>query len=124
MGITFEEVGMKVSEIAELTSSAIVFEPKDFDDFNFSHVSAADLMSEIMLDTKERSIMVTGLINTQVIRTAEMMDIFAIVFVRGKELRPEMIELAEDRGIAVLQTKLSMFEVCGRLYERGMKSGR
>ena len=114
---------MKVGKIAEITSSAIIFEPENFDDFEFFYVVAADLMSEIMLETKDCSIMITGLINTQVIRTAEMMNIFAIIFVRGKELRSEMIDLAQDRGIAVLKTPLSMFEVCGRLYESGLKSG-
>lgn len=114
---------MKVSDIAKITSSRIICGRENSVDFEFVNAVAADLMSEIMLETAEKSIMITGLINPQVIRTAEMMDIFVIIFVRGKEVKSEMIDLAEDRGIVIMSTDLSMFETCGRLYDAGLKSG-
>ena len=65
--------------------------------------------------------LLTGLINPQVIRTAEMVDMKAIVFVRGKEPTEEILELAREAGIAILATKLPMYISCGKLYEAGIK---
>ena len=66
-------------------------------------------------------ILITGLANLQVIRTAEMSDISFILFVRGKQASPDMVELAKECNIAILQSKQSMFKVCGLLYEAGLE---
>ena len=68
------------------------------------------------------SILFTGLVNPQAVRTAEMADIKAIVFVRGKEPPPETVELAREKGIPLVTTAYPMFEACGRLYEAGLRS--
>ena len=62
----------------------------------------------------------TGLVNPQVIRTAEMMDIKTIVFVRGKEPQAPVLELAEDMGITVMTTKYPLYIACGKLYQNGL----
>ena len=67
--------------------------------------------------------MLTGLVNPQVIRTAEMMDIVCIVFVRGKKPTDAMIDLANERSLTLLSTNYRMFSACGILYEHGLSDG-
>ena len=67
------------------------------------------------------ALLLTGLTNTQVIRTSEMADIVAICFVRGKKPPKETTELAAQSRLPLLATRLPMFEACGRLYRHGMK---
>jgi len=83
----------------------------------------ADLMSDVMAFVKDRVLLLTGLVNPQVIRTAELLDIHAIIFVRGKSPSRDMIEMAEDADIILGGTRLSMFLACGKLYEAGLKAG-
>jgi len=79
-----------------------------------------DLMSDVLAFIKPDSILLTGLTNTQVIRTAEMADIKAVCFVRGKKPDAETIRLAESKGLPLLMTQLPMFESCGQLYKNGL----
>lgn len=83
----------------------------------------ADLMSDVMAFVKDQVLLLTGLINVQVVRTAMLMDIQAICFVRGKTPSAEMIALAKENGIVLLRTKLPMFLACGKLYEAGVRQG-
>ncbi len=83
----------------------------------------ADLMSDVMAFVKDQVMLLTGLINAQVIRTANLMDIEAICFVRGKPPSQEMIDMAKDLDIILLATKLPMFLACGKLYEAGLVGG-
>ena len=83
----------------------------------------ADLMSDVMAFVKDRVLLMTGLVNPQVIRTAELLDIRCVIFVRGKVPSKEMIEMAEEADIILGGTKLSMFLSCGKLYEAGLKTG-
>ena len=69
----------------------------------------SDMMSDVLAFVKDQAVLLTGLVNPQVIRTAEMMDIVCIVFVRGKMPDPSMIGLAEERGIALLSCGQRMF---------------
>jgi hypothetical protein len=92
---------------------------------NLEVVSAcgADLMSDVMAFVKDRVLLLTGLVNPQVIRTAELLDIHAIIFVRGKAPSRDMIDMAEEADIILGGTKLPMFLSCGKLYEAGLKAG-
>jgi len=81
----------------------------------------SDLMSDVLAFVKDHTILLTGLTNPHVIRTAEMMDIAAIVFVRGKRPSEEIIQMAADRNIAVLMTRHSLFVACGLLYQSGLR---
>jgi len=79
-----------------------------------------DLMSDVLAYIKPGAMLLTGLNNPQAIRTAEIADIKAVCFVRGKKPSPEMIEMAQGRGIVLLTTSLPMFEACGRLFTHGL----
>lgn len=83
----------------------------------------SDMMSDVLAFVKDQSVLLTGLCNPQVIRTAEMMDMVCIVFVRGKEPDEAMVEMAKERGIALLKTGHRMFSACGLLYEKGLRGG-
>lgn len=83
----------------------------------------SDMMSDVLAFVKDQSVLLTGLCNLQVIRTAEMMDIVCIVFVRGKKPDEDMIELAKKSGIILLATGHRMFSACGMLYENGLRGG-
>ena len=92
-------------------------------DMEVASACGADLMSDVMAFVKDRVMLFTGLVNPQVIRTAELLDIHCVVFVRGKVPSREMIELAEQSDVILAGTKLSMFLSCGKIYEAGLKSG-
>lgn len=82
----------------------------------------ADLMSDVLAFTHAGTLLMTGLTNPQVVRTAEMAGIVAIVFVRGKLPPAETIALAQEKGIPLLASKYTMYETCGRLYQAGLPS--
>lgn len=92
-----------------------------------SHVYSAcgsDMMSDVLAYVKDQAVLLTGLVNSQVIRTAEMMDMNCIVFVRSKLPTEEMIELAQESGIVLLATKKRMYEACGILFSNGLVGNR
>lgn len=82
----------------------------------------ADLMSDVLASIRPDAVLLTGLCNPQVIRTAIIADITAIVFVRGKQPDQEAIELADEEDIPLITTKLGLFESCGILYQAGLSS--
>ena len=84
----------------------------------------SDMMSDVLAFMKDQSVLLTGLCNLQVIRTCEMMDIICIVFVRGKLPDEAMIDMANEKGIAILSTGHRMFSACGMLYEKGLRGGQ
>lgn len=88
--------------------------------FTFECGAAADLMSDVLSYAPTSSVLLTGLINPQVVRTAEMAGILTIVFVRGKHPPAETIRLAEEVGIPLLSTRYTMYEACGLLYHAGL----
>lgn len=83
----------------------------------------ADMMSDVLAFVKDQAVLLTGLCNPQVIRTAEMMDIICIIFVRGKKPDEAMIEMAKERDIVLMQTGHRMFSACGMLYSSGLRGG-
>ena len=83
----------------------------------------SDMMSDVLAFVKDQSVLLTGLVNPQVIRTAEMMDMVCVVFVRGKAPDAGMVALAEQREIALLSTPERMFTACGKLYAAGLGGG-
>ncbi|MDR1373782.1 MAG: hypothetical protein LBJ24_02285 [Treponema sp.] len=99
------------------------FSGEDKADLEVISACGADLMSDVMAFVKDRVLLLTGLVNPQVIRTAELLDIHCIIFVRGKSPSRDMIDMAEDADIILGGTKLPMFLSCGKLYEAGLKGG-
>ncbi|MDO5560058.1 MAG: DRTGG domain-containing protein [Oscillospiraceae bacterium] len=83
----------------------------------------SDMMSDVLAFVKDQSVLITGLCNPQVIRTAEMMDIKCIVFVRGKTPDNQMIQIAGECRIPLLTTSYRMFTACGLLYTNGLSGG-
>ena len=109
---------MTIREIGDLLDARVLC-GKDLD-VDVKSACGSDMMSDVLAFVKHRAALLTGLVNPQVIRTAEMMDIVCIVMVRGKAPTSSMIELAEDRGIPILATKMRMFSACGTLYNAGL----
>ena len=83
----------------------------------------SDMMSDVLAYVKDQAVLMTGLVNAQVIRTAEMMDMLCIVFVRSKQPSQDMIDLAKESGMVILTTPRRMYEACGILYSNGLKGG-
>jgi len=82
----------------------------------------ADLMSDVLASIQPEAVLLTGLCNPQVVRTAMMADVAAIVIVRGKTPPHETIKLANAENVPLISTPFGMFELCGRLYDAGMTS--
>ncbi|WBW95753.1 hypothetical protein [Oceanirhabdus sp. W0125-5] len=111
---------MRLAQIKELLNASFLTDI-DCDDVEFKKIFACDLMSDVLALVDEDVILVTGLINIQTIRTAEMKDIKCVIFVRGKEPANDVVKLARDKEIILLKTTLTLFESCGTLYNAGMK---
>ena len=109
---------MKICEIIKVLDAEIL----SGNDMDMEILSAcgSDLMSDVMAYVKENVLLLTGLVSPQVIRTAEMMDIKAVVFVRGKNPGKAVLDLAAETGMIVLSTKNPMFLACGKLYNAGL----
>lgn len=110
---------MFLNKILELLEAKLIGDVKTLNK-DIKMACASDLMSDVLAFTGPGSLLLTGLINPQVIRTAEMVDISAICFVRGKKPEVSTIELAKEKNIPLLCTKLPMYEACGRLYKNGL----
>jgi predicted transcriptional regulator len=111
---------MKLTEVISIVEGDLLSSKTD-PDIEIKCVAAADLMSDVLAFAEPGSVLLTGLCNPQAVRTAEMADIVAIVFVRGKIPPQETIELAEEKGIPLVATSYTMFEMSGRLYQAGMR---
>jgi len=112
---------MKLREVLEIIDGKLISENVDLD-IEVQMGCGADLMSDVLAFTHEGTLLMSGLTNPQIVRTAEMAGIKAIVFVRGKIPPQETIALAKEKGIPLLASKYTMFETCGRLYQAGLPS--
>jgi predicted transcriptional regulator len=110
---------MKISEIAEILGAESLT-GEEYYDLDIKSACGSDMMSDVLAFHKEEGMLLTGLVNLQVVRTAQMMDIRCIVFVRGKRPDDSILELAKDNDITVLCTKDRLFGACGKLYCAGM----
>ncbi len=110
---------MKLEEVKKLLNAQMLVAPQE--DLEIKIACGCDLMSDVLAFAKEDSLLLTGLTNLQVVRTAEMANITALVFVRGKEPDREAVALALAKKIPILLTDLPMYEACGRLYAHGLK---
>ena len=113
---------MKISDIKTLLDAEVLCGEELLNTEVFS-ACCSDMMSDVLAFVKQQAVLLTGLVNPQVIRTAEMMDMKCVVFVRGKRPDRDMTELAENLDIILLTTKLPMFSSCGLLYEKGLGGG-
>lgn len=111
---------MKLRQIAELLECEILI-GEEFLDREVAYAFGSDLMSDVLAYTEEDTVLLTGLCNNQVIRTAEMLDLKSIVFVRGKKPTDEIIELAKEDDILLLRTEHTMYSASGILYSHGLE---
>ena len=110
---------MKISTLKELLDADILC-GEEYLDSDVHSACGSDMMSDVLAFVKDQAVLLTGLVNLQVIRTAEMMDMLCIVFVRSKRPTPEMVEAARESGITLLATNKRMYDACGTLYINGL----
>lgn len=111
---------MKIAEIANALSAKVLCCSEILDQ-EVEYAFASDLMSDVLTINNDKVLLITGLINLQTIRTAEMLDINCVMYVRNKNVSQEMIDLASDKEIVLLECPYSMFKASGILYDIGIK---
>lgn len=112
---------MKVKDLVRIINGKLLHKNIDLNR-EIKGGCGADLMSDVLASIQPEAVLLTGLCNPQVIRTAQMADVAAVVFVRGKQPPKETIQLAEEEGIPLITSPYGMFELCGRLYQAGLDS--
>ena len=112
---------MKIGEIMKILDAQLIC-GEDLLDIDVKTACSSDMMSDVLAFSKEHTILLTGLTNPQVLRTADMLDIRCVVFVRGKQPNQELIELAKEYEVAVLSTKMTLYIASGTLYMSGLRA--
>jgi hypothetical protein len=114
---------MKLNELAAVIGGSILV-GEDQPDLVIDRAFAADLLSDVLALTEEQTTLVTGMINPQVMRVAEILNVTAVIFVRGKIPPPSLVEYAVKLSIPLIATKKTMFETCGLMYANGVRACR
>ena len=114
---------MTVREIQNILSAEVVC-GGDCLDREVNDACGSDMMSDVLAYVKDQGMLLTGLVNPQVVRTAEMMDMCCIAFVRGKRPDKAITELASSKNIVLLTTQERMYPACGKLYKAGLDAGK
>lgn len=112
---------MKLSEIAKLVDAKTLCGGDKLENLQTPKAYACDLMSDVLAFCSPGALLITGLTNIQIVRTAQMLDIPGVLFVRGKSPQEDTIALARQSGIPLILTDKSMFHTCGILYAAGVK---
>lgn len=110
---------MKLIEVAAILKAEVIC-GKNKLEREVESVFASDLLSDVLTIDSEKLLLLTGLVNIQTIRTSEMSDIKNIVLVRNKKATPEMIALAEENRMVIMQCSYSMYKACGLLFQSGI----
>ena len=113
---------MTIADVRRILEAEIIC-GSDNMDTEVHNACGSDMMSDVLAFVKDQSVLLTGLVNAQVVRTAEMMDMVCIVFVRGKDPGEDIVNLARERDIVLMKTPLRMFTACGLLYDSGLRGG-
>ena len=111
---------MTLKEISQVLSARVLCGDDDALNAEVTSAFGSDMMSDVLAYVKDQGILLTGLINPQVVRTALMMDMKCICFVRGKQPDEKILEIARENGIVVLSTDERMYSACGKLYAMGL----
>src|SRR5512145_1101809 len=111
---------MKIAEIIALTNGKLVcgHQPSDVD---LTHAFSSDLLSDVLTINKVGILLITGVANLQTIRTAEMAEVSCILLVRNKKANQEMIDLAKETGLTLIESAGSMFGTSGILFQHGIR---
>ena len=110
---------MKISKMQELLDAKVLCCEENLGKHVYS-AFGCDLMSDVLAYVTDQSVLLTGLVNPQVIRTALMMDMVCIIFVRSKAPNEEMLNLARENGIVMMSTEKTLYNTCGILYSNGL----
>ena len=110
---------MKISKMQELLGAEVLCCEENLGKHVYS-AFGCDLMSDVLAYVTDQAVLLTGLVNPQVIRTALMLDMVCIVFVRSKSPSEEMLELARENGIVMMSTDKTLYSTCGTLYSNGL----
>jgi hypothetical protein len=110
---------MRLYDVRDILDATVLW-GEDYLDQEIESACGSDFMSDVLAYVKNQALLLTGLVNPQVVRTAEMMDIKCIVFVRGKVPDQSILELARERGIVVMTSQKRMYCACGLLYTNGL----
>lgn len=113
---------MLIREIRDVLNAELLI-GEDMLDTDVRTACGSDMMSDVLAFVKDQAVLLTGLLNQQAIRTAAMMDMVCVVFVRGKTPGSDILEVAKENGIAVMKTTHRMFTACGLLYQAGLNGG-
>jgi predicted transcriptional regulator len=111
---------MTIREVSDLIKGRVLCCEENLEKC-IEHAFASDLMSDVLTVEKENILLITGLANLQAIRTAEMSDISFIIFARNKKINNDMIALAAETGIMLIESPYSVFRISGELYKAGVK---
>lgn len=119
---------MKLSQLVKVLNAQI-FTQKTYDaNKEISYAFSCDLMSDALMLLRnvpmkfcDEGLLSTGLVTIQGVRTAEMLDIYVILLVRGKIPSQQVIEAAEELNIIMIGTSYTMFSSNGKMYEAGIK---
>ena len=111
---------MKLKEVRDVLHAEVLC-GEELLDTEVRSACGSDLMSDVLAYVKNQAMLLTGLVSPQVVRTAEMMDMSCVVFVRGKQPDENILALARDRDMVVLATKERMYNACGLLYINGLR---
>ena len=113
---------MTIRDITEILSAQVICGEENLEK-EVHNACGSDMMSDVLAHVDDQSVLITGLCNPQVLRTAEMMDIVCVIMVRDKCPDDAMIKMAKDRNICLITTALPMFTACGLLYSAGLRGG-
>ncbi len=114
---------MLLGEIKDLIQAEVLSE-KDCSQIDIKTVHASDLISEVLASCSRGALWITGLLDHQIINTAELFDLSGVIFVGNRRPSTSIVQAANEDEIPVLVTQLSMFEVCGLLFSKGLKSAK
>ncbi len=119
--MSLKRLDVRISEIAQYVNATIVTELPD-KDVKLDKAFSSDLMSDVLTLEEDNILLISGLANVHLIRTAEMADIHVVLLARGKKSTPDMIELANENGLVILETPFSIYKTSGILYHHGLKA--
>lgn len=111
---------MTIRDVQELLNARLLCGEDKLDE-EIKAACGADLMSDVLAFVKDKTVLLTGLVNHHVIRTAEMLDVFCVIFVRGKEVPADIVGLAKKQGVALLSTNETLYTSSGKLYAAGLR---
>ncbi len=114
---------MTAREVQQILGARVLVGEDDLDR-EVNSACGSDMMSDVLAFSKDHSVLLTGLCNPQVIRTAEMLDIVCVVFIRGKHPDQVILDMASERDLIIMETGHRMFSACGMLYQAGLHGGK